>query len=288
MSDDIIYSSATSKDKNAIIKLHSLLYEDDDTKTKIKIAAEIDLALKNKLVWVAKIHDEVIGYILCQFFDKDRRYFPNSIFIDGLFVKKEHRKKGVGKTLINMILKNKYPNLYTYFSITHDPASTHLTTFYKSFGFVVKGVTNAGNIILTKPKKENQETHVDPRHVEHAFDLPFWRDNTKLWALKVPIEEMNIEELLWILDVPFWEDIQGNIVFTPKEVMNNLDHYPEHQDKIKKADTSYPIDIMKNKKGKWLTLDGLHRLVRLVMEGKQTVRVRKVPPDLIHLTARDE
>lgn len=133
----------------------------------------------------------------------------------------------------------------------------------------------------------NRALFIDPRHKQHAFDLPFWRDNEKLWALKVPVEDMHIDELLWIFDVPFWEDEQGNIVITPNEVINHPDQYPSHRERIEASDTSYPIDIMKNKKGKWLTLDGLHRLVKLVQQNKSTVRVRKIPPELIRLTARD-
>ena len=134
----------------------------------------------------------------------------------------------------------------------------------------------------------NKAIYVDPRHKEHAFDLPFWRDNEKLWALEVPTEEMNIDELLWILDVPFWEDEKGNIVITPNEVIDNPNKYLSHWNKIQAADTSYPVDIMKNKKDKWLTLDGLHRLVKLVLANKSTVQVRKIPPELIYLTARNE
>lgn len=130
--------------------------------------------------------------------------------------------------------------------------------------------------------------YVDPRHTEHAFDLPFWRDNEKLWALDVPVEEMSVEELRWILDIPFWEDDDGNIVLTPDDVLRDLDRYPTHRDKLRSCDTSFPLDIMKNRKGEWLTLDGLHRLVKLILEGKKTVRVRKIPPELIHLTARKE
>lgn len=129
--------------------------------------------------------------------------------------------------------------------------------------------------------------YVDPRHEEHAFDLPFWRDNEKLWALKVSVEDMDIDELLWILDVPFWEDEEGNIVLTPSEVLQNLDRYPDHRDRIRNSDASYPLDIMKNKKGEWLTLDGLHRLVKMIVAGEKTVRVRKIPPELIYLTARE-
>lgn len=125
-------------------------------------------------------------------------------------------------------------------------------------------------------------------HTEHAFNLPYWRDNKKLWALKVPVEEMDSDELIWILDVPFWEDEEGNIVLTPKEVLQNLDQFPRHREQISKCDMSYPIDIMKNKQGKWLILDGLHRLVKLIMEDKRVIRVRKIPPELVHLTARGE
>ena len=141
---------------------------------------------------------------------------------------------------------------------------------------------------MKKDLDPNKAIYVDPKHKEHAFDLPFWRDNQKLWALEVPVEEMNIDELLWILDLPFWEDEKGNIVITPREVIDKPDKYLSHWDRINAADTSYPIDIMKNKKGKWLTLDGLHRLVKLVLKKEQKVKVRKIPPELIHLTAREK
>ncbi len=133
-----------------------------------------------------------------------------------------------------------------------------------------------------------KDIYVDPRHEEHSFDLPFWRDNEKLWNLDVSIETMDNNELLWILDIPFWEDEEGNIVITPREVIDNLDKFPYHRDKINQCDTSYPIDIMKNKKNNWGILDGLHRFVKLYIAGESKIQVRKIPPEIIHLTARDE
>ncbi len=47
-----------------------------------------------------------------------------------------------------------------------------------------------------------------------------------------------------------------------------------------KADPSYPIDIMENK-GRWLILDGLHRLMKTSILGTKTVRVRKISRDYI-------
>jgi len=135
---------------------------------------------------------------------------------------------------------------------------------------------------------EAKEIYVDPRHEEHSFDLPFWRDNEKLWALDVPVEEMEIEEFQWIFDIPFWEDDEGNIVLTPNEVLANLDAYPTHAHKLRMCDASFPIDIMRNRRGEWGVLDGLHRLVQLWTKGGKIVRVRKIPPELIHLTAREE
>src|SRR3989344_2081254 len=94
--------------------------------------------------------------------------------------------------------------------------------------------------ILNMTEDSKKDIYVDPRHEEHSFDLPFWRDNKKLWALDIPVEEMDINEMIWILDIPFWEDEKGNIVITPQEVIDNLDKYPEHRDKIKNCDTSFP------------------------------------------------
>lgn len=141
--------------------------------------------------------------------------------------------------------------------------------------------------MVNEIEKKRKEIYVDPIHQEHAFDFPFWRDNNKLWALNVPIGEMDINEFLWILDIPFWEDGLGNIVLTPKEVINNIDNFADHRDRIQNCDTSYPLDIMKNKKGKWLTLDGLHRLVKMHLNKETKVFVRKIPPEMIYLTARD-
>jgi len=132
-----------------------------------------------------------------------------------------------------------------------------------------------------------KEIRVDPLHTEHAFDLPFWRDNEKLWALKVPAESMSVNELKWILDIPFWEDAEGNIVISANDVLKNPKSFPDHWKRIQEADTSFSVDIMKNKKDRWLTLDGLHRLVKVILDGSETIQVRTIPPELIHLTARN-
>ncbi|MCR4313830.1 MAG: hypothetical protein NUV84_01110 [Candidatus Uhrbacteria bacterium] len=130
--------------------------------------------------------------------------------------------------------------------------------------------------------------YIDPRQIANGFDIPFRIDVQKVWKLQVPTEVVPIEDLLWILDVPFWANENDNITVTANDVLKNPDAYPEHRDRIQNADTSFPLDLMQNKNGRWMTISGLHRLAQLVMHKRPTARVRKIPPEMVHLTARDE
>ncbi len=108
-----------------------------------------------------------------------------------------------------------------------------------------------------------------------GFDFDW--DTTKVWALKEPTVEMPMNELAWHFDIPFWSS-EGTAVYnlSPKEVMEHPDRESTHWRLIQAADTTYPIDIMENK-GRWLILDGLHRLAKEYVAGKTTVSVRKIP-----------
>jgi len=126
-----------------------------------------------------------------------------------------------------------------------------------------------------------------PGHKEHSLDLPFWRDNDKLWALPIVSEVMDIEELRWMMEIPFWEDDSGDIVVKPNDVLANPDKFPDHMQLINNCDTSFPIHITKNKLNEWIILDGLHRLAKLVSEGKKSIMVKKVTIEQILLTKKE-
>jgi len=108
-----------------------------------------------------------------------------------------------------------------------------------------------------------------------GFD--FHWDSKKVWVLDEPVTEMPIENLTWHFDIPFW-DSEGTDAYNlkPSEVIAHPEKEPTHWKKIKDANVSYPIDIMENK-GRWLILDGLHRLVKLAMRDDQNVKVRIIP-----------
>ncbi|MCX6716204.1 MAG: ParB N-terminal domain-containing protein [Candidatus Taylorbacteria bacterium] len=106
-----------------------------------------------------------------------------------------------------------------------------------------------------------------------GFDFS-WSEK-KVWILEVPVEEINIDELTWHFDIPFlWE--RGIYNLKPQEVISNSDIHKKEYARTMKADLIHPIDIMENK-GRWLILDGLHRLMKASILGMKTIKVRKIP-----------
>lgn len=113
---------------------------------------------------------------------------------------------------------------------------------------------------------------------ELGLDFGNW-DEEKIWALNLPVVEMDIKELLWHFDAPFWpNDDDERWTITPWDVIHKIERSSKEQQKMEKSDLSYPIDILENK-GRWLVLDGLHRLTKAYMQGKEKVRVRIIPKE---------
>lgn len=90
---------------------------------------------------------------------------------------------------------------------------------------------------------------------------------------------MNIAELEWMFDIPFWNTPNGHYDLSPREAWSNPEKFSQEFERVMHAPLQYPIDIMFNK-GRWLILDGLHRLVKAKVLGLKKVRVRKVPVSL--------
>lgn len=107
-----------------------------------------------------------------------------------------------------------------------------------------------------------------------GFDFN-WEEE-KVWALKFPIEEIDIKELTWHFEIPFHWHNRGIYNLKSIEIINNPDKYKEEYERTMKTNLDYPIDIMRNK-GRWLILDGLHRLMKSKILGLKKVKVRKIP-----------
>ena len=110
-----------------------------------------------------------------------------------------------------------------------------------------------------------------------GFDFE-WSEE-KVWALDIPTEDMDVHELTWHFDIPFlWENGVYNL--KPSEVINSPEDHPKEYERTMEADLIHPIDIMENK-GRWLILDGLHRLMKASILAMNKVKVRKIPREFI-------
>lgn len=128
-------------------------------------------------------------------------------------------------------------------------------------------------------ENDHRPTVKDPREFDWetvGLDFGNWEEE-KIWALELPITQINITELLWLFDVPFWEsDKEERYTITPWDVVNENKNASREIEAMEKADTSYPIDVLENH-GKYLVLDGLHRLVKLYKNGETEIDARIVP-----------
>jgi len=116
-----------------------------------------------------------------------------------------------------------------------------------------------------------------------GFDFSW--DEKKVWKLNVPNTKMDIKKLTWHFDIPFhWH---GDEIYNlaSREIIDNPDKYKNEYERTMKADLFYPIDIMENK-GRWVILDGLHRLMKSYILKKEEVEVRIIPRDKISLIVK--
>lgn len=111
-----------------------------------------------------------------------------------------------------------------------------------------------------------------------GFDFS-WSEE-KVWALDVLVTKMDINELTWHFDIPFLWEGGGIYNLKPQEIIEYPNEHQEEYERTMKADLKHPIDIMENK-GRWLILDGLHRLMKASIQGLPEVDVRIIPRDKI-------
>lgn len=109
---------------------------------------------------------------------------------------------------------------------------------------------------------------------EVGFDF-HWSEE-KVWKMEEPVKEISLSELTWHFEIPFLWENGGVYNLTPREVIDNPEEHKEEHGRTMRSDLSHPIDIMENK-GRWLILDGLHRLMKASLQGMATVQVRKIP-----------
>ena len=119
--------------------------------------------------------------------------------------------------------------------------------------------------------------------LEYGFDFSW--DEKDVWKLNYPTKNMSIKELEWHFNVPFWDWNNECYNLCPIQVIENKEKYNKQYDRVMASDLSYPIDIMENK-GRYVILDGLHRLVKYKILGYEEINVRIIPREEIKNISR--
>lgn len=116
-----------------------------------------------------------------------------------------------------------------------------------------------------------------------AWLLPVEWDRRRLWALDLPRRRVEVEELRWHFDLPWWRRDGVWFQLTPREFLARPTAHPEHADRVSSADLSYPLHVIR-RNGRWLILDGIHRLVKAELLGwKEVVVSTLAPADLARI-----
>lgn len=111
------YRAANKKDMDSIISLwnESRIYHDeldprlsmiDNAATKVKDYYSEQLESENAIFYLAILENHPIGYVCAQLQKRPPVFDPPYIgFIDGLFVKSDFRRMGVGKKLLDLAIR---------------------------------------------------------------------------------------------------------------------------------------------------------------------------------------
>jgi hypothetical protein len=113
-----------------------------------------------------------------------------------------------------------------------------------------------------------------PAQVRSAFPRFDWTE-AALWRLDLPVEDVPVETFSWLLDLPLWRWQGRRFQLSLRDVLGDPERYRAHRDKAERADLSYPIHVVPHR-GRWVILDGYHRLLKTLILGDRTVRVVKV------------
>ena len=118
-----------------------------------------------------------------------------------------------------------------------------------------------------------------PESLRGVFFDQIW-DKAKVWALPTRPSLLPLQHLVWHLDLPVWTTVPGEARFdlAPRTVLAQPNAFPRDWQRIMMVDTVYPLEMFRSG-GRWVVLDGYHRLARCFLERNEHVPVRLHPDE---------
>ena len=97
-------------------------------------------------------------------------------------------------------------------------------------------------------------------------------DRAKLHELALPVVELRVAELRWMLDLPWWRIGERRFAVTPNQVRHAPERYATHWRRMLDADLDFPIDLLQ--RDRLIVLDGVHRLLKADVLGMRMLACR--------------
>ena len=118
-----------------------------------------------------------------------------------------------------------------------------------------------------------------PERLRGVFFDRRW-ETSKVWRLPTPAQRIPFTELAWHLELTVWTTVRGEARWdlSPRMVLQHPELHERRWRKILGADLSFPLEMFRQG-GRWVVLDGYHRLARHHIEGRAQVEVRLHPDD---------
>lgn len=125
------------------------------------------------------------------------------------------------------------------------------------------------------------ETLTLPAPLQGVF-FPFRWNKQALWALPTPAILLPLTELDWHLDLPVWSTQPPQPLFDlrPREVIAQPATHTHHWQRIVDAPLEYALDLFEYK-GRWVIMDGYHRLAKHHVLKSEEVLARLHPAKLL-------
>jgi hypothetical protein len=120
-----------------------------------------------------------------------------------------------------------------------------------------------------------------PEPLKDVFFDFLW-DTQQVWSLPTEASTVAFDQLAWLLELPVWTTVPGEPRFdlTPRHVLEDPARFPARWQRILAVELKYPLEMFRSGEdgeGRWVILDGYHRLARHQVEETHDVPVRLHP-----------
>jgi hypothetical protein len=111
-------------------------------------------------------------------------------------------------------------------------------------------------------------------------------DSAKLQRLPHPVGTATVDGLRWHLDLPYSRHEGKPFQVTPSQVRADSARYRRHYERTMAADLHCPLALL-FRNGRWVILDGVHRLLKADLFGLDNVRVRRLSAAMLPLILQE-